>query len=402
MATRIPPLSLMLGTSMFLSGVTFATTLPYAAIVGIEQLGMSNATYAALVSAGATVGAVASVLIGYVSDRVPDRRILVLVSSLAGLIGYGLIYLFRNQMSFAIATVFIIPLAVAIFSQSFSFVRAYYGERTPGRADLMVSVMRTIFATAWVIVPPAAGIIAAATSVFDVYLATSLAYLAIGAIFIAMMRDPATRVAPPAPKAAAGPKEARKLDVGTLCGLLAILIVMIAMRLVQLAMPLMIVNDLGGSISDVGVYAGTAALMEIPFMLIWGYAVGRYFSKVAIIAFSAGLLGVYILLVLRAATVMDVLILQVVNGVAASALLSINISYVQDAIKGRIGLSSSLMDVIAILATLGGAALFGTLSVDANYRQVLWAAAASAILGGVVMGVGNLDRLRLQRATASP
>lgn len=244
--------------------------------------------------------------------------------------------------------------------------------------------------------------VAAATSVFDVYLVTCLAYLAIGAIFIAMMRDPATRVAPPAPRAAAGPTQGRALDRGTLFGLLAILIVMIAMRLVGLAMPLMIVNDLGGSISDVGLYAGTAALMEIPFMLLWGYAVGRYFSKVAIIAFSAGLLGVYILLVLRAATVMDVLILQVVNGVAASALLSINIGYVQEAIKGRIGLSSSLMDVIAILATLGGAALFGTLSADENYRQVLWAAAAIAILGGIVMAAGNLDRIRLRRSTVSP
>ncbi|GLQ54006.1 MFS transporter [Devosia nitrariae] len=392
----------MLGTSMFLSGVTFATTLPYAAIVGIEKLGMSNATYAALVSAGAAVGAVTSLLIGYVSDRVPDRRILVLVSSLAGVIGYGLIYLFRNQMSFSIATVFIIPLAVAIFSQSFSFVRAFYSERAPGRADMMVSVMRTIFSASWVVVPPAAGIIAALTSVFDVYLITCLAYLAIGTIFILMMRNPATRVARPAPKSAAGPTQGRTLDAGTLCGLLAILIVMIAMRLVQLAMPLMIVNDLGGSISDVGLYAGTAALTEIPFMLLWGYAVGRYFSKVAIIAFSAALLGVYILLVLRAATVMDVLILQVVNGVAASALLSINISYVQDTIKGRIGLSSSLMDVIAILATLGGAALFGTLSAGSDYRQVLWAAAAIAILGGVVMGVGNFGRIRLRRSTASP
>jgi SET family sugar efflux transporter-like MFS transporter len=84
------PVSHMLGTSMFLSGVTFATTLPYAAIVGIETLGLSNGDYATLVSVGAVVGAIASVLIGYVSDRLPDRRILVLMSAFMGVLGYGL------------------------------------------------------------------------------------------------------------------------------------------------------------------------------------------------------------------------------------------------------------------------------------------------------------------------
>ncbi|QQR35459.1 MFS transporter [Devosia oryziradicis] len=395
-STRMP-VTAMLGASVFCSGVTFAATMPYGAIVGIETLGLSNEHYAAMVSISSLVGALVTMFIGYASDRLPDRRILVLMAAVAGATGMGLVYFGRSQMAFIVAITVIWPFGFAMFSQNFAYVRVYYNARAPERAHFMITALRTVFSVAWVIVPPLAGYIAALYSVFDVFLLSALAYLACGVIFAAMMTDPATRIAA-APIAARDATGMRGfLPTPIIAGLVGILIINIAMRLVGLAMPLSIVTRLGGTVGDVGIYAGIAAALEIPFMLMWGY-LGRWLTREAIIIGNGLLLGVYILLVSQARSVMDVFLLQAINGIAAAALLSVTISYMQDAIKGRVGLSTSLMDVVGISATLAGAAVFGVLSAGGDYQLLLVAAAGFAVVGGLVMLAGNTRQLRMAPA----
>ena len=390
--TRMP-VTAMLGASVFFSGVTFAATMPYGAIVGIETLGMANEHYAAMVSISSIVGALVTMLIGYASDRLPDRRVLVLIAAVAGAVGMGLVYFGRTQIAFIIAITVIWPFGFAMFSQNFAYVRVYYNERAPDRAHFMITVLRTVFSVAWVIVPPLAGYIAAQYSVFDVFLVSALAYVACGLIFALMMTDKTTLIAAkPIAKREAGDVTSL-LPVPVVAGLVGILIINVAMRLVGLAMPLTIVTRLGGTVGDVGIYAGIAAALEIPFMLMWGY-LGRWLTREAIIIGNGLLLGVYILLVSQAQSVIEVFWLQAINGIAAAALLSVTISYMQDAIKGRVGLSTSLMDVVGISATLGGATVFGILSAGGNYQLVLLAASGIAIVGGLVMLAGNLGQLR--------
>jgi SET family sugar efflux transporter-like MFS transporter len=395
-STRMP-VTAMLGASVFCSGVTFAATMPYGAIVGIETLGLSNEHYAALVSISSVVGALVTMLIGYASDRLPDRRILVLIAAVAGATGMGMIFFGRSQMAFIIAITVIWPFGFAMFSQNFAYVRVYYNERAPERAHFMITALRTVFSVAWVIVPPLAGYVASQYSVFDVFLASALAYLACGVIFAIMMTDPTTRIAAAPIAKPEGTGRRGLLPTPIMAGLVGILIINMAMRLVSLAMPLSIVTRLGGNVGDVGIYAGIAAALEIPFMLMWGY-LGRWLTREAIIIGNGLLLGVYILLVSQARSVMEVFLLQAINGVAAAALLSVTISYMQDAIKGRVGLSTSLMDVVGISATLGGAAVFGVLSAGGDYRLVLLAASGIAIAGGLVMLAGNIRQLRLAPA----
>jgi SET family sugar efflux transporter-like MFS transporter len=387
------PVTAMLGASMFFTGITFASTAPYAAIVGIETLGLSSANYAALTSFGAIFGAISAMAVGYISDRLPDRRALVLMCAAAGVIGFGLIYLVRAPWAFVASTALVMPFALGMFSQTFAYVRVYYNDRAPERSQFMVSAMRTVFTVAWVVVPPITGYIAATYSVFDVYLVAALAYAGCGLIFAVMMRDPSTHVAAaPIARKAAGEKRF-DMPATIMVGLAGIFIINVAMRLFGLAMPLTIITRLGGTLADVGVFAGIGAALEIPFMLMWGYLL-RFVSREAIIAGNALLYGLFLVLVTNASSVNEVLWLQIINGVATAALMSIPISYMQDAIKGRVGLSTSIMDVTNIGSTLIGAAIFGALTLGGSYQPVLAAAAVIALVGGGTMFGGNLVRIR--------
>ncbi|KRB01181.1 hypothetical protein ASD83_06570 [Devosia sp. Root685] len=379
---------------MFFSGVTYAATMPYASLVGVDTLGMSPGWFASVMSVGAVLGTFVSLGLGYLSDKLPDRRLLVLITALAGVIGHGMIYLWPTQVSFMLVMALIMPVAGACYGQCFAFVRVYYLRHQPARADFMVTAMRTVFTLAWIIVPPVAGWVAAKFSIFNVFLMSSLSYAAMGCIFALLVSNKATAVQMPAPVRAEGASllSTFALPFGTLAGLIGLVVMTAAMRILTFTVSLFIVTDLGGTVTDVGFYAGITAAVEAPCMLLLAYLTTR-FSKETLLVAAGIVMAVFIGLVSILTSMTALYWLLILNGLGTAALMSINIAYVQDAIKGRVGLSTSLGDVVAIAANLLGASAFGLLTTGGNYRFALMVAAGVSVAGAAIMAFGNLSRL---------
>lgn len=388
------PVTALLGTSMFFSGVTYAATMPYASLVGVDTLGLSPGWFATIMAFGSILGTFLSLFLGYISDKLPDRRILVLIAALGGVAGHGMIYLWPSQMGFTVAMALLMPIGFTCFSQCFAYVRVYYSRHKPGQADFMVTALRTVFTIAWVVVPPVAGWIAAEFSIFDVYLASSLSYGMLAGIFALLMSDPATHVHVPPPVRAEGASllSTFALPLGTLAGLVGLIVMTVAMRILSFTVPLFIVTDLNGNVTNVGFYAGMTALIEVPCMLLWGWLTTKL-TKETLLA-SAGLVIAVFMAIVAVLDSMPVFYATLIlNGLGTAALMSINISYIQEAIKGRVGLSSSLMDVVAIAGNLFGATAFGVLTSGGDYRFALAVGAGVAVLGAGIMAGGNLRQL---------
>src|SRR5690606_21173108 len=183
-------------------------------------------------------------------------------------------------------------------------------------------------------------------------------------------------------------------------GLVGPIVMTTAMRILSFAAPLFIVGDLAGTVTGVGFYAGITALAEVPCLLIWGWLTTRYTQETLIA--SAGLVIAIFMGLTAISTNMTTLYwLLVLNGLGTAALMSINISYIQEAIKGRVGLSSSLMDVVAIAGNLLGATSFGLLTSGGDYRFALLVGAGVAVAGAGIMAGGNIGRLGTLRPAAA-
>ncbi len=394
MTTARLPVTAMLGMNMFFLGVTYAATMPYASLVGVDTLGLSPALFATIMATGLVLATFVSLGLGYISDKLPDRRFLVLLTGAAGMLAHGLIYLWPSQISFAVAMALIMPLAGACYGQCFGYLRVYYLTHHPARADFMVTAMRTVFTLAWIIVPPAAGWVAATFSIFDVYLASSLSYAAVAVIFALLIGDRTTavQIAPPSRVEGASWLSMFQLQPGILAGLAGLIVMTGAMRLLTLTIALFIVSDLGGTLTDVGFYAGITAATEAPFMILLAFLTTRV-TKETLLASAGLVMAVFIGLASMLSNVSELFWLLALNGLGTAALMSVNIAYVQDAIKGRVGLSTSLMDVVAIGANLLGAAGFGLLAAGGDYRFTLMVAAGISVLGAAIMALGNVSRL---------
>lgn len=393
------PVTGLIATSLFFTGITYASTLNYGAIVGIDTLGIPNALYSMLLMAASLVGAAASVILGYISDKVPDRRILVIGCALMGALGFGLIFVLRNQLAFIAAACVIMPLGGALFSQSFSFARAYNNIHHRARAEFLTSMLRTVFSVAWVIVPPVVGWYAAATTVFNAYGVAAVAYLACAAIFVVLLRNPAAKVGLAASTTGQQvPPVKARIAPAMLGGIIGVTLIFTAIQIRTVTIPLLITSTLRGSFTDLGIFAGLAAALELPFMVAWGYAL-RWLSKHTIIICGALLYAAYLVLISRAGSVAEVLWLQLLNGPATAALLTIPISYLQDAIRGRVGLSTSLLDVTHVVAAIVSATLFGVLTGSVqNYPQLMVVAAGLSAAGAAILFAAH----RLFRAAPLP
>jgi SET family sugar efflux transporter-like MFS transporter len=382
------PVTAFFGASLFFSGVTYASTLPYGAIVGIDTLGLPNATYALLLMVGSLVTASTSVALGWLSDRVPDRRLIVIFCALMGALGWGLLFLLRNQFAYILAVCLIMPFGGALFSQSFSFARAYYDARRPDNAEFMVSMLRTVFTVAWAVVPPVVGWVAASTGVFEVYGIAAAAYLVCAVIYASLFAEPTAKVGRPPRTVTTAPDPSQprsRVDLTVIGGLVGVVLIFIATQLNGITVPLVIMNNFSGTLADVGLYAGLAAALEVPFMVMWGF-VARRVPKHTIIVGVALLYAVYLVLVSRSGSVAELLWLQPLNGLTTAGLMSMPIAYVQEAIRGRVGLSTSLLDVTNVTATLSTAAIFAAVTVGTpDYPLVLMVAAGLSALGAVVL-----------------
>lgn len=393
-ATPRLPVTALLGANMFFMGVTYAATMPYASLVGIDTLDLTAGWFATVMAIGAVLGTFVSLGLGFLSDKLPDRRILALVTALAGVLAHGMIYVWQSQLGFTIAMGLVMPVAGACYGQCFAYVRVFYVRRDAKRADFMVTTLRTVFTLAWIVVPPAAGWLASEFSIFDVYLASSLSYAAIAGIVALLMTDRATAVQIPPPVRAEGASllSTFALPLGILAGLVGLVVMTAAMRILTFTVSLFIVSDLGGTVTDVGFYAGITAAVEAPCMLLLAFLTTRL-SKETLLAGAGVVMALFIGLTSMLTNMTALYWLLLLNGLGTAALMSVNIPYVQDAIKGRVGLSTSLMDVVAIAANLLGATAFGLLTSGGDYRFALIVAAVVSLAGAGIMALGNLSRL---------
>lgn len=380
----------LLAATIFLSGASFAAMNPYRAIVGVETLGLSNAAFGAVMALNAVGGLTIAVLLGWISDKVTDRRVLALLCAVGGALGFALVWLVQTPIGFVSAFCLLIPFGNALFSQTFSLSRAYLDKTVPDRAELLMTILRSGFTVAWIVVPPLAGWLAAVRGAYDVFAISALAHVGCTVALGLLMLDPAARVgiadAPTAP-----PWAARRVPLGRWVGILGVALSMTALQLNISLLPLVLVSDLGASLGDVGIVAGVAAAIEVPVMIGWGYLALRW-RKARILGIACLVFALYFLAMALAQTFLQVLLAQGLAAVAIAAVLSINISYLQETIPGKLGLSTSLVDVTNVLAALSAAAIFA-LNPWPIYAPLMGIAALIAGLAALAFAAA----LRLER-----
>lgn len=371
--------------AIFFFGTTGAAVSPYQSIIGIQELGLSNAFYALLMLAAAVINVTASVMMGIVSDRLGDYRTSILYVSLFGIAGFGIVYVFATAPAFVISKLILLPVFGALNSLIFANVRASSRDLTPSALIAVNSTMRATISLSWVLMPGLVGLmLMRAPSMLPAYLVAAASaglcfVLAVG--FLPRTQKPAEHQNEARYKVFASLGEVMAPRV--LLRVLAISLICSMLFVSDTVRPLIITGKAGGTVADLGIIVGIVAFLEIIFIIVWGKA-ERYMRAVTALALGASLYTVYMVLQGLSTATWHVYAQTILSGIAAAAIISLPITYLQDLIADRPGLGSSLIAVNMFLSAGISAAVFaiGTRIGEYGATSIL---SAGVGLSGVVL-----------------
>jgi MFS family permease len=367
--------------TLFCLGFTYASTVPYLSIIGVDQLGMSTWLFSALGVAAAIAGTFSSVVLGYFSDRVQDRKTSILIVLAIGALGFGSFAVLPSIWSFVFCLLIIYPISNSAYPQLFAIIRSQtnaFGER---EAVAINSVVRSIYAGSWILVPGAVGLfIATRENVTDCYAIAAGAFALCFCIFAVFGSSNKNEV---------HSSISAWNGIKTAFGLVAskrIFYRILALGLIATVhpansnlLPLFITHLPNGSTKDVGIVSGLVAGLEIPFMLLGGYFNHRMPLWKIIIA--AGLVhAVYLFGLGLVSSLWHIYALTILNAAGAAILLSLHLSYVQELLPDRPGLGTSLLSISSLLYRSLGALVFGSADM-LGFSGAAWFGGGLAVLG---------------------
>lgn len=362
--------------AIFLFGFAGAATSPYQSVVGINELGLSDALYSLLILVASIVNVIVSVSIGILADRVGNYRVLMSSAILFGVVGYGIVYVMPYQTSFVVSVLLLLPIYGAVYTLLFANVRSIARRMSGHDAASLTTGARAAISLAWVLVPGLVGFaLAGGDSLLPAYLLACLGCLVnLLIVFFSLPNE-----------GGADPALGKRLSYWT--SFREILAPRIFLRVIAVAtitstlhvnaavLPLIMTDEIGGSVTDIGIIVGIVAFLEVVFILVWARI------QMDLAPFKALALGTviyigYMVLLGFSSAPWHIYALSLISAFGAAALITIPISYLQELIADRPGLGSSLLAVNIFLSGGLCAGLFALGTRISNYS-------GTALLGGV-------------------
>lgn len=377
---RHPPIRVS-ALAIFFFGFTGAATSPYMSLIGIKELGLSDAVYSAIIFAAALVNVSASVTAGIVADRLGRFRSSMIAAALFGVVGFGMVYVFPTASVFVVATLIFLPIFGALNSLIFANIRSNAADMPARELMAVNSAVRAVLSASWVLVPGMVGLLlAGAPSMLPAFLLASLACLVCMTLFLfGMGREAASSNAVPVDHSFLR-SLGQIIAAPVLVRLLAIALISSMLHVNGTILPLIVTGAAGGSPADVGFIVGIVAFLEIIFILFWGWVEART-STVFAVGVGAAIYCVYLGFLGLADSRIDVYILTLVSGLGAAAIIAVPISYLQNLIADRAGLGSSLIAVNVFVSGGLSSLLFGFGTGISNYS-------GTALIGALAGAAG--------------
>ncbi|XXD08883.1 sugar efflux transporter SetB [Klebsiella sp. R445] len=360
----------------FLTGIAGALQTPTLSLFLTNEVHVRPAMVGFFFTGSAVIGIMVSQFLAGRSDRQGDRKQLIVVCCMLGILACLLFAWNRNYFILLFVGVFLSSFGSTANPQMFALAREH-ADKTGREAVMFSSILRAQVSLAWVIGPPLAYALAMGFGFTVMYLCAAVAFVVCAAMvwwFLPSMRKEK--------QAVVGHLEAPRTHRRDALLLFSVCTLMWGINsLYIINMPLYIINELHLSEKLAGLMMGTAAGLEIPTMLIAGYYARRFGKRFLMrLAAVAGIL--FYVGMLLVDTPVLLLAMQALNAIFIGILAGIGMLYFQDLMPGQAGAATTLYTNTTRVGWIIAGSLAGVVAEIWSYHAVFWIA-----LG---MGVASL------------
>jgi len=363
--------------STLVTGLCGAFFYPLSSLFIVEALGASPMQLSLYMVMAVVSSVIVSQWLARQSDRDWRRKTILLVALLCYLITV-VSFMFIRSYSLAIMVVVVFAsVSGASFGQLFALGREYADRHLTDKTTFLAT-MRAGIAIAWVFGPPAAFMLKASFG-FSAAFAVSAAIVSLAIVLIA-------RYLPAGEKTAAVQPDGTQVDLRKYSTRKRMLIVLYCVTLVCTfgannlyitSMPLYLSRELMVPEHWLGLLFGTAALCEIPVMLMAGKLAQRWgTNKLLMLGITSGMLFYGVMLTHTGFIAM--MAAQVLNGFFIGVCATLGMVVLQDMMQDRLGTASTLFSSMLSISTLVASLSVGVVGEFYNYFSTLYVSLTGA------------------------
>lgn len=333
---QIDSVSLALLFSCFMVGIAGSFTIPTMSLFMNDEVGVRPALLGLFFAVVAISGVVVSQLIAWWSDRGIDRKKLILVCNLMGVMGFSIFAFNRDYWVLLASAVLFMSTSSAALPQMFALAREILDRRQQS-SEKFSSLLRAQIALAWVAGPPLAFFLANGFGFQFLFLFAASMYVLLALVVFTHLPT----LEPVATKKRAVGEMSLWRDKDLLALSVSFVLMYAANNMYLISMPLYIAKELQLASEVAGLMMGTAALLEIPVMLMAGSYAMR-FGKHRLMCVSVLAGTIFYIGILLNETLWGFLVLQLFNGIFVGVTSALGISYFQDLKPDKIGQVTTL------------------------------------------------------------
>jgi len=322
-----------------------------------------------------SMGVLVSTKIGKYSDAGWSRKRILVVSQLSFTAALLVFIFTRNYYAALAASVFLMSIGSATLPQMFTLGRFYSDHVLKTDGALFMSLLRAAIAVAWVIGPPLAFMIKNHFG-FSYAFATAIisALIMVGIVFFL----PEYRA-----KSTTQEEQHSRLKwhrcPSIFFYLLACLFMFSASYMYNTTIPLYVTKELLLSSQWAGYLMGTAAFLEIPFMILAGIYGSRLgYKRLLYVGLFSGL--IFYAGFLMSSNIVILMALQLFNGIFIAIISTLGMLLIQDMMKHEMGTATTLFNSAQMLSALLGSLLVGLTAQFISYYAVFVVAIVLVVL----------------------
>ncbi|WDH96616.1 sugar efflux transporter [Paenibacillus urinalis] len=365
---------------VLLVGTGISITMPYLALYYTEELGMSAGAFGSFTAFSSLSGVVANSFIGKYSDRMHDRKLIIIFATLSSALGYTSYLVFDHYLILLILVSFFSGVGAAAMPQIYAYAQESAIESNSDDKTFAMSILRTLVSFGFLIGPLIGTLILAVVGYNGLFLGTSAIFLVISSLVLLFL---------PKKRAVQKKKPSRTNSMSVyhkqiMYPLIAFIFLFAVNAINGIITPLFIVNELQGTHTDVGLVVSICAGLEIPIMFILG-ALGRKISNHSLMMAACFIAIIYNIILSVSTYSWQIIGAQLLQALFVAIIMGNGLSYFAELLPNSPGMSSTIYYNGSIIGRLVGNLGGGVIAQFVGVREVYWVCLSIAIVTVLIL-----------------
>ncbi|GLX65833.1 sugar efflux transporter [Paenibacillus glycanilyticus] len=365
---------------VFLIGIGISITMPYLALYCTEELGMSAGAFGAFTAVSSLSGVLANSIIGKYSDRKLNRKRIIIIATISSALGYLSYTAFNDYVVLLVMVSFFSGLGASAMPQIYAYAQESANESKSEEKTFAMSILRSLVSLGFLIGPLFGTLILGGGNYRGLFLGTAAIFITVSAIvFIFLPNRSALR------KTKSVDIEKQAINRKRIWSPMIAIIFLLAVNAINgIITPLLIVNELHGTHTDVGLVVSICAGLEIPIMFVLG-ALGKKLSNHSLMISACFISILYNIVLIVSTDAWQLIVAQILQAVFVAIVMGNGLGYFTELLPNSPGMSSTMYYNGSILGRLLGNLGGGLVAQFVGIRDVYWVCLAVAMVAFFIL-----------------